>query len=491
MFLLPIAHERGESLRWPWITLSIIGCCLLLQLLTGSSASSHSTEELAAINEALEFFLEHPYLELDPRLQAYLGFSSWDELDDPELAAAVADREEWAARFPMLAGRHQGELDQLTSKWEEVRQSHPLHRWGVVPAELSAPTLVTYMFFHAGWMHLIGNLIILYLAGTAIEDLWGRPTFLAFYLVGGMAAGWMHALQSSDSAVPMVGASGAIAAVMGAFLVRLWKVRIKFFYLLFFFVFFKSGTFQAPAWVMLPAWFLLELIPARLGANDGVAHWAHVWGFVFGVGVAVLMATLRVEDRFLKKRIYAAAGVFENARLSKALEARAEGRLDVARELLETELAESPGNHDAVLALWDVARQEGRASAVADRLLQVIWNELQSGELELGLSHWNELKLEVPEVRVHPRVVLALAEALARAHRSAESAELLAELMAEETPMPNGMLYRIAHIAAPFNSRLSLEAARTVLGKPDVGAELRLPLERLVAQLETVASSPG
>jgi membrane associated rhomboid family serine protease len=153
-------------------------------------------------------------------------------------------------------------------------------RWGLIPAKPALVTAVSHMFMHGGWIHLIGNMFLLFLVGPPIEDRWGRPLFAGFYLLAGLASGGFYALMSSGSPIPLVGASGAIAAVMGACLVRFLRSNIRFLYL--FFIGFRliKGTFWAPAWVMLPLWFASELLMAGLtesaGVSDGIAYWAHV-----------------------------------------------------------------------------------------------------------------------------------------------------------------------------------------------------------------------
>src|SRR5262249_51878812 len=157
----------------------------------------------------------------------------------------------------------------------------PIRVFGYVPAKNNVVGLVTHMFLHGGWLHLFGNLWFLWLCGINFEDRWGRKAFLPFYLASGIVAALVHKLcvGEAGSHMPLVGGSGAIAGAMGAFLVCFGATRIKFFY---FWV--RWGTFHAPAYVMLPLWFLEQLMwgLASMG-GDAVAYWAHVGGFVFGV----------------------------------------------------------------------------------------------------------------------------------------------------------------------------------------------------------------
>ena len=159
---------------------------------------------------------------------------------------------------------------------------HFIFGYGYIPAGgLVQTTLVSSIFLHGGWLHLIGNMLFLYLFGDNIEQTVGRGAYLLFYLVGGVLAGLAHYLSSPTSLVPAIGASGAIAAVMGAYVVLFPRSQIK---LLFFYF-----PFRVSALLFLGVWLLQQLISgtASLGVatedTAGVAWWAHIGGFVFGV----------------------------------------------------------------------------------------------------------------------------------------------------------------------------------------------------------------
>jgi membrane associated rhomboid family serine protease len=147
--------------------------------------------------------------------------------------------------------------------------------------------ILTSMFLHGSWLHLLGNMWFLWLFGDNVEDSMTRPRFLAFYLVCGLAAAAAQVATQPDSVAPMVGASGAISGVMGGYLVLYPRVRV--YSLLFVFVFFTS--IALPAWVMLLYWFGLQLLSGLVGSSEGgVAFWAHVGGFLAGVVLVRLFA---------------------------------------------------------------------------------------------------------------------------------------------------------------------------------------------------------
>ena len=176
-------------------------------------------------------------------------------------------------------------------------------RWGVVPAELVAVarsgailsaetlTLVTSQFLHGSLVHIGGNLLFLWIFGNNIEDRFGRGRFLAFYLVGGIVAGLSQVAVDPASTVPTIGASGAIAAVLGAYLVLFPRARVT---TAIFLVFFYQ-LIEIPAVIVLGFWFVLQLFdglgslgPMGAATTGGVAFFAHIGGFVFGATVALL-----------------------------------------------------------------------------------------------------------------------------------------------------------------------------------------------------------
>jgi membrane associated rhomboid family serine protease len=148
-------------------------------------------------------------------------------------------------------------------------------------------TPLSSMFLHGGWLHLIGNMWFLWLFGNNVEDSMGHGRYLGFYLLCGLAAAATQTLVSPDSIAPMVGASGAISGVMGAYIVLYPRVRIHMLVILVIFI----TRIVVPAYLMLGYWFLLQLISGSAARSEGgVAFWAHVGGFLAG---AVLITLFR------------------------------------------------------------------------------------------------------------------------------------------------------------------------------------------------------
>ncbi|MDP6786099.1 MAG: rhomboid family intramembrane serine protease [Rhodospirillales bacterium] len=146
-----------------------------------------------------------------------------------------------------------------------------------VPAET---TLITSMFVHGSWWHLIGNMLYLWVFGDNVEDSMGHRRFVAFYLICGIAAALTHAVTEPGSATPVVGASGAISGVMGAYLVL--HPRVKVLALIF-----NRIPLRLPAYVLLVGWIGLQLFNAYGGGDGSTAWWSHIGGFLAGAALVV------------------------------------------------------------------------------------------------------------------------------------------------------------------------------------------------------------
>ncbi|MBM4363945.1 MAG: rhomboid family intramembrane serine protease, partial [Deltaproteobacteria bacterium] len=282
MLLLPLSHEHGTARRLPWVTVAIIAANLVVHALTAQSGERALLRFQEKLEQAVEVLGEQPDLELRPPLS---------EIITPELRQRI--REEKARGgsppegvpvhgVPMLRvldeltrdpggapdltpatdeeleerrSRAQRDLDLIARELGRIRTEVPAQAYGYIPAHGEISTLFTYQFLHGGYLHLLGNLWFLWLVGCNVEDVWGRRVFAGFYLAGGIAAAPLHHFFSGDSAAPLIGASGAVAAAMGAFLVQRSSAKIRFLFLMFI----RPWFFSAPAWFVLPLYLVLEL----------------------------------------------------------------------------------------------------------------------------------------------------------------------------------------------------------------------------------------
>lgn len=173
-----------------------------------------------------------------------------------------------------------------------------LFEFGIVPQKIldgeGLYSIVTNIFLHGGWSHLLGNMLFLFIFGDNIEDRLGHIRYIIFYLVCGVTASIIWMATAINSPFPAVGASGAISGVLGAYFVLYPRARIK---TLMSFGFFIRVT-RVPAWVMIGMWFVYQLLLAFIPLNTGVAYWAHVGGFVVGWVIARLFKPREVSYAF-------------------------------------------------------------------------------------------------------------------------------------------------------------------------------------------------
>ena len=217
-------------------------------------------------------------------------------------------------RFAEVKGgtsQQEGLFCENTSKYREVATLPSCARAAVGEVcheRIAQPpaflTIFTSMFMHGGWLHIIFNMLFLWIFGNNIEDSMGGLRFAVFYLLGGLAAGVTQVAVSPDSTTPLVGASGAIAGVLGGY--ALLYPRARVLTLVFaFFIF----VVEIPALVMLGIWIFLQFLPAvgqlaspDVGSQGGVAYFAHIGGFIFGL-LAIKMFANRIRDDYVQPRL--------------------------------------------------------------------------------------------------------------------------------------------------------------------------------------------
>ena len=470
--ILPLTHEHGTVHRIPVITLAVMLLCLLVHLrVNGSDRAMAASEKTFEV--ALRYYVQRPYLEADPRLAP------------PELAALL---DEWSPddlEVGQPSALQQSTLDGYTADWLETLKQHPLWTGGLLPAALEIPNLVSYAFLHGGWLHLVGNLLFLYLMGPFVEDHWGRWAYGAFYVAGAVVAGLGFALHYPNLYRPLVGASGAIAAVMGAFLVLHGKAKVKFLYYLGFI----AGTFTAPAWLMLPLWLLAQVWSALVtdaalpgGIGGGVAYWAHIWGFAFGLTVALILRATGVERRLrplaLEDEASVPAHVVDPV-LARAKQLQLQGRPDEAWRVLAPAARNGAANLPVLQAAWDASLELGRPEEGAPALQRLIQEEVRQGDVQGACSHWYELLDTLPDAPGAARAGIPLAQALAKAGRPRDMEDVLRGAIDDLGPdAPLGLVVRATDLAEDVeDGELRRRTIETALEHPHLPPELREELE--------------
>lgn len=471
--LIPIGHESSTVRRLPWVTFFILASCFIIHILVTIDLNKREKDLENAAREFLGYYMEHPYLELDSEA---LNLIFGERLTEQIQEQLDIIRKEASRDVHLFKGQQQEELNQLSEKLKAIINNIPYRKYGFIPAKQSFFTLLTYMFIHSGWFHLLGNLLFLYLTGPFIEDVWGRPFYTAFYLIMGIGSALMFAQRYPELAGPLIGASGAIAGVMGAFLIRYWKTKIEFLFILFPLIFIR-WTFKAPAWLMLPLWFLLEFFNARVmdavnpQGGGGVAHWAHIWGFVFGVLAAFGVKYFKIEEKYVRPKIDAQTSYVDEGfqALEDATEKKNAGKSDEAFTLLLEVARKNPGHKDLVEGLWELGVEMGKENESAKFLIALVESEIRRNQMELAASHFWRLRKKIPEASVSSTYKIRLIQHL-KERQEGEDAKALANELLQEVNLesPPVLLMNFVNIASELDPSLAGKVMELCLQHPEI-----------------------
>jgi len=358
----------------------------------------------------------------------------------------------------------------LSAREKKITEGSVFNTLGLVPSKMGrVHTFITHLFLHAGIWHLLGNMLFLWVVGCLLEDTWGRVPFLLFYLAGGVIAGLAHSFQDTSSTLPLVGASGAIAAAMGAFTIRHFYTKIKLWY--FFLVFIRPvwGTFYLPAFVFLPLWFAeqvgLHYISGFVGSS-GVAYTAHIGGFAAGVAFALVARATGFESRFLAPRVAKTqieAGVLRDPMFDRACSMLETGRVEGAKAAFSGLIAKSPENIDMIQDIALLYREKGLVAdygALLDRTLKLM---LQKGRTEEAARLLLESIGAKEPITFNPQSLMRVAKFLSETGRNGEAHDVYRAIIAAK---PSPAVSAKAHIALAKllaeKMESSLEAMRVV-----------------------------
>ena len=358
--LFPLRVEDATVDRVPWVSLGIAALCALAFLATWVLPKNPEGIDAQAAHEILQYYEQHPYLKLSDQFTG--------EFMRPSARKALeAMREEPPADLDQATrDSEQKHLDELEDEFEAQAKASLLRRLSLVPARgFSQPGWLTAMFLHFGWMHILGNLFFFYLTGPLLEDLWGRAFFGGFYLVGGVVAALAHFAIDPHSTTMMAGASGAIAACMGAFTFRCANRKIRMAY----FWWFRRGTFLMPAWAWGGLWFAGEVLSLVTHSSGGVAVMAHVGGFLFGFGTAVLLSRTGYEAQNLAPKVAAATVWEQHQGIDEARAALDRGDGVAAANAYRGVVRERPDDREALVGLARLEQEPARVEPLIQKLL--------------------------------------------------------------------------------------------------------------------------
>ncbi len=400
--LIPIKHENMEARRWPVVTLALIAINVLVFLFT-MSAVEDETPELAEIKSHILILAAlHPELKMQPESQRLVDgfkqshFDQWKHVQSPY--RDVMNTYDGKIKMMEDPSKLQDEMDSLNAQLVSLAKTSIAEQYAFVPAQPRAITYLTANFLHGGWLHLIGNMWFLWLAGFVLEDAWGRWLYSAFYLIAGAAALQFYAWSNPGSITPTLGASGAVAALMGAFLVRFPKMKIEMAWIWWFSIAkmlrtgnpFQMFQFQASAFWLLPFWLLTEILYGWfLGSSSGVAHWAHVGGFLFGALAALAIQHSGIEHK-TNQKIEEKLGWTNDPELEQASAMIDHGQLAEALPLLTKHVAAQPSSLDAWTLLRQLHKRQSDTKAYLDATVKTCSLHLKAHEIEAAFHDYAE-----------------------------------------------------------------------------------------------------
>lgn len=392
--IIPMAHENLRGRRWPWVTIGIIALnfvifvCTLgpmqadqartgrvqlhILLLSAHYPDAHMTPEAAEMVSA--FKRDHK------AVYQYWASSNRDPVDGWDIDLRT---HEWTASDV------DAEMADLCSKFEQAKSESFMWKYAFHPFHPTPWSFVTATFLHGGWLHIIFNMWFLWLAGTILEETWGRIVYPIFYLVCGVLAFLVHAAVYPDSFIPVVGASGAIAGLMGGFLARFPQTKIKMMWWFFFF----RVYFNVRAYIVLPLWLVIQVFWGTLfawaGAEGGVAYWAHIGGFAFGMIGAVVLRSTGIEQA-AEKAIEAKVTWSADPCIVRATDFLGDNQPDAAIEEMKQLLKDQPDSIEGNELLLKAQEKKQDFEAAKETLAILCRLYVTSGDLPMAWNYYEQ-----------------------------------------------------------------------------------------------------
>jgi len=414
-FLIPIGSEEGVR-RLPFITIGLIALNTVIFFITSLTMRSQMND-LERLHERLleiEFNYTYRVMEIDPGLL--------NESDPVIFHEKFAEQE--------IIPEYSEDYDTWHALYEEFQQKQKglvFRQWGFIPKDMNILKTLSSMFVHGDFFHLLFNMLFLWLVGCNIEDDWSWKVFIPLYVVSGIAACLLHAAMYPDSTSPLIGASGAIAGIMGAFMIRHYKTKVRFAYFIWILITRPFvGTFSIYAGIALPLWFIQEMTcAAGWSAPDGTAHWAHVGGFVLGAVIGLALKFFGLEKKYIAPMV---EDSFEQLRTSPRMREinrkLNEGDTAAAVPLLLGVIDDEPENYDAPLMLARIYHEKGNLDAAAVMYNQAFAALIRAGDGDVVLSTLEEMREKNLILVISEKNLYNLALMLESGERHREAAEL-------------------------------------------------------------------
>jgi membrane associated rhomboid family serine protease len=376
-----VGSEEGVR-RLPYVTIGLIALNSIIWIITSMVLSGQMGELENLHKRMLEIETHYAYhfLETDPKLL--------QEMDYDKVRERIADGE-----VIPVGSEDYRQWNNLYQHYKEKSRHLVFESFGFKPSDFNFFKLFSSMFIHGNFLHLLFNMLFLWLVGCNIEDDWSWKVFLGLYVTAGLVAGIFHALAFPKSTVPLIGASGAIAGIMGAFMIRRYKTKIRFAYFVWFFLRPYVGVFSVYAGIALPLWFVQQIIGASWSMEAGTAYWAHIGGFVFGAVVGASFRFFGIEQKYIEPMI---EDSFEKLKLSNTMKTANRfldsGETQLAMPLLLQAVREERDNYDAALMLARLYFEQGNHDDSLTMYNKAMEVALRTRNQEIVSSVFEEMK---------------------------------------------------------------------------------------------------
>jgi membrane associated rhomboid family serine protease len=460
MIIIPLTGKISVR-NPPIVTIAIvlINCLVWFVLQAGDTDKQYEASELyftsGLINIEISYYLAYR----DGRLGKSVEVMTDDQFDDQfdeetlvqnYLAMQADDLFQQKLRNDKIIRP----ADPVYAEWKDLKTEYELvsaqltsRRYGFIPEQKSLLTSFTYMFMHGSTGHLLGNMFFLWILGCMLEMGLGRLRYIVLYIFGGLFAVWLFWLIYMTSPIPLVGASGAIAGLMGAFAVLFGKKRVKIFYSLGFYF----NYLKIPAIILLPIWVGNEFYQLFGGGSTHVAYVAHIGGLAGGAlfGIVCLKLALGFNDD-----VIADTPVDEISPLiEKALKHIAELDLETGRQILENVLAKAPGNTDALIHLFNVYKLDPEDDKF-HRLTNKLIFELTRSYHTYEKAHqiYSEYIRHTSQPRLSPQLYIQLSIMFAATGHLDKSVKILTMVL-KKVPDSPGLPTALLKLAGAYNQK--------------------------------------
>jgi membrane associated rhomboid family serine protease len=431
---LPIGNENSTVRRLPWVTFFLIAANVLIYYGTLPSVADYQKGVIESALKLQKMIMESPEMLADPKvrerlIEAGVITEAQEEMLKSQLEMYESENGEIVAS---ASSEELAQLDKILEEFQTAKESGVWYKYGFAPnGQWQFHQLITSAFLHADFLHLFGNMIVFFAFAFTLEDLWGRSVFLGFYLLGAMAS----CIPSIASPGPLIGigASGAIFATMGAFLVRLPKTKLKLFVMpkwtFRWLLSTRKFTVMCPSYVYIIATFIEQVIVyyyvTKTGQIATVGYTVHIAGFLFGAAFAAFMKASKLEENFINPKIEAKVSFTSAPQITQALEMIDRGEAARAERVLRQYLAKQPDNPETILALIQVYQQNSNYDQLNNMYGRLIRYHLSKQDKEAALFAYDTLLQAFPDdhvaVRIPARDWITLCEYLKEAEMNREA----------------------------------------------------------------------